>query len=614
MTSPALDRTLLTQCPICLEQYTIPRALPCLHTFCEECLIDYVKTKNQPSLGLRLGKIRVFPCPVCKDDVTLPPNGVRGFKHNFYISTFAVNELHEQQHAGATSLPSSTIDVINTGVTCQRCEEAGVSRLCLKCAVWLCPLCCTDHSRVKATREHVLTSSQELADASVPSTVTSADLAVCEFEGHAGNTCQFFCVTCSVLICAHCHTSAHDCDAHEVLGVITNIDNIRKNLLEHLQLVQQRLTFCKSQERELNCYRKDMTRRYHTAQKTVFRTVDLLQRRMQDFKNHIYRELRKSLNSQMLAIDSHMKDLAVQSSTLEGVVEGVKNVLEVGSNRQLLTQADGLMEKGEAQLKVGVGVDRMLVKFPKVQQVDKIQMDRLLYEMIGTVSILTKEIEMTGRQKKTQVDRKLSSDDNSQSSACNTEPPAPPPKRGLAIPLILTQSCPSVDKLDSPTENSVCDVIGSTLGAAGASDRFPLSEGEDAIESRLPLPSPQLREHARVRAAESESQSTTCDDDSDDERSRCDPPPSGPFYTQLDSTEQADFWMPHSKQPPPVKRPPSPAWRRVQGGSPRRGRGSPSPSPNRTLERAVPLSPGKPNSRRVKPFIKKWKERQNSST
>jgi len=49
-------------CPICLQCYNQPKALPCLHTFCEGCIEDYIskytKDGNQGSVQ--------FPCPICR--------------------------------------------------------------------------------------------------------------------------------------------------------------------------------------------------------------------------------------------------------------------------------------------------------------------------------------------------------------------------------------------------------------------------------------------------------------------------------------------------------------------------------------------------------------------
>ncbi|KAL3891579.1 hypothetical protein ACJMK2_003835 [Sinanodonta woodiana] len=47
-------------CPICLEVYTSPRQLPCMHAFCEKCLQKHISTN-----AYKVGTVKVFVCPVC---------------------------------------------------------------------------------------------------------------------------------------------------------------------------------------------------------------------------------------------------------------------------------------------------------------------------------------------------------------------------------------------------------------------------------------------------------------------------------------------------------------------------------------------------------------------
>lgn len=65
-------------CKICLEPYLRPKALPCLHSFCENCLKDYVR--RHP--GERPGH---FPCPMCRKDTKIPLGGVTEFQDNFFL-------------------------------------------------------------------------------------------------------------------------------------------------------------------------------------------------------------------------------------------------------------------------------------------------------------------------------------------------------------------------------------------------------------------------------------------------------------------------------------------------------------------------------------------------
>ncbi|OWF36533.1 E3 ubiquitin-protein ligase TRIM13-like [Mizuhopecten yessoensis] len=58
---PELDLHLL-ECPICLERLQQPKSLPCLHSFCQDCLGTYI-TKG---VSGKMASATSFPCPVCR--------------------------------------------------------------------------------------------------------------------------------------------------------------------------------------------------------------------------------------------------------------------------------------------------------------------------------------------------------------------------------------------------------------------------------------------------------------------------------------------------------------------------------------------------------------------
>ncbi|KAG7262928.1 hypothetical protein CRUP_018931 [Coryphaenoides rupestris] len=62
-------------CSICLDRYENPKVLPCLHTFCERCLQNYI-----PAHSLTLS------CPVCRQTSILPEQGVAALQGNFFIT------------------------------------------------------------------------------------------------------------------------------------------------------------------------------------------------------------------------------------------------------------------------------------------------------------------------------------------------------------------------------------------------------------------------------------------------------------------------------------------------------------------------------------------------
>ena len=65
-------------CSVCLDVYTDPKLLQCLHVFCQTCLVRLVFRDDQGHL--------VLSCPNCRQITPVPSNGVRGLQPAFHIN------------------------------------------------------------------------------------------------------------------------------------------------------------------------------------------------------------------------------------------------------------------------------------------------------------------------------------------------------------------------------------------------------------------------------------------------------------------------------------------------------------------------------------------------
>src|SRR6218665_3622744 len=67
----------LAQCSICLDKCKSPRTLPCIHTFCLQCL-EHLTQLKQPR--------EKVPCPLCKQLFTIPKDGIASLPRNPLVS------------------------------------------------------------------------------------------------------------------------------------------------------------------------------------------------------------------------------------------------------------------------------------------------------------------------------------------------------------------------------------------------------------------------------------------------------------------------------------------------------------------------------------------------
>ncbi|ESO82283.1 hypothetical protein LOTGIDRAFT_146242, partial [Lottia gigantea] len=106
------------ECCICYESFITPKILSCGHSFCLKCLVSCIE-----------GRRGTFPCPLCKQDVTIPQGGVDKLATNFALQTLT-NSL--------TTQPSASLKPKHH---CPNHSKKEVEYYCQTCNLGLCSKC-----------------------------------------------------------------------------------------------------------------------------------------------------------------------------------------------------------------------------------------------------------------------------------------------------------------------------------------------------------------------------------------------------------------------------------------------------------------------------------------
>ena len=114
----------ITECPICVETFTDPKVLPCVHTFCLKCLLKYGE-HDKPGDQVA--------CPLCRANFVIPPGGFADLPNNFFVNKLL---LAKQLTDASETVEKKMCEIClefetktNADVYCIECEL----HLCIKC-------------------------------------------------------------------------------------------------------------------------------------------------------------------------------------------------------------------------------------------------------------------------------------------------------------------------------------------------------------------------------------------------------------------------------------------------------------------------------------------------
>ena len=124
------------RCSICMDIFSDPRVLECVHTFCYACLEGWVKMD---------GSNQTITCPLCKDVSPIPSGGLTRIKNNYFIAdlvdrinTKEINIRHGEIEHNKKDIELDEADPI---IYCKIHARNVIDQYCVDCDLADCGTC-----------------------------------------------------------------------------------------------------------------------------------------------------------------------------------------------------------------------------------------------------------------------------------------------------------------------------------------------------------------------------------------------------------------------------------------------------------------------------------------
>ena len=239
-------------CSVCMQLYTNPKQLPCLHIFCLQCLNNLART------SARGGKIR---CPLCQREVAVPESGTLETLPNCFhmknlLDILAIKECN------------------NAKVTCGNCEtKREEASYCFHCGKFWCNDCLNGHNILRENKEHRVLALTDFEDKDFEDVLKRP--AFCQKELHDKEVLKFYCKECDIPVCQTCVIVDHN--KHDV-------EHLELTAREVKQSITSKLTAARETSEAISC-------NYNTEEK------ERKSRQIDDCSNNNKKRIRQTVKS-----------------------------------------------------------------------------------------------------------------------------------------------------------------------------------------------------------------------------------------------------------------------------------------------------------------------------
>ena len=298
-------------CPVCTNIYTEPKHLPCLHTFCLQCLKQWHRTSHGRD---------TIRCPKCQAVSRVPESGdLKDLPTSFYlnglIDVLAIKECKSSQ------------------VRCGNCDKkSSESSYCFQCCVFWCEDCVIGHNIIRSNRDHRVLALKDFQDKDYEDVMKRP--AFCPKEDHNKEELKFFCTNCETPVCQTCVLLQHGGHAlilikeeaeRQKIQMKSLIENQRRNLQAKMKAISQLDEDCA----KLIQQGEDVKRDVKTFADNLINVIEA-------HKKNIFSAVEKERNKSLERVTKRKTEIERQITVIKSSLEKADKLLTRNTNAEIV--------------------------------------------------------------------------------------------------------------------------------------------------------------------------------------------------------------------------------------------------------------------------------------
>ena len=312
-------------CSICLDTYTKPKTIACLHTFCCECLEKHALTSQ------RQGKFR---CPQCQEEIGIPErnrfdNLPTSFLHNSLLGLFTVRQTGD-----------------GSEISCGICKKKSAEiSYCFDCEKLMCSDCVNAHELFQAAafEGHKVTPVKQFQAQDYQALLKRQSL--CSQQYHEREVTRFFCLECQTCVCQICINTDHK--NHNVDPLEKAADGEKANIMAGVELMKEKRKVYSDVMCQLEETASKLEANVNSAIREVSQAAEQMIAKIREREQEAITALKNTRGSRTEKLDCVKEQIQSSTKRVEQAVEFANNLVQGSSSLDIIQSKKNLEPRFE---------------------------------------------------------------------------------------------------------------------------------------------------------------------------------------------------------------------------------------------------------------------------